>query len=137
MEWTAETIKLMVDGTVFHTLNNTENPYFDNEHFILLNIAMGGNLGGTIDPNFSSGVMEIDYVRVFQIQPLSWQSIQVSAEVDLFPNPSRGQVHINSTKELELITVYDLTGRLLFKHPIHGYSTTLNLTLTLDYMWSS
>ena len=130
MEWTAETIKLMVDGTVFHTLDNTVNPYFDNEHFILLNIAMGGNLGGTIDPNFSSGVMEIDYVRVFEIQPLSSQSIQVSAEVDLFPNPSRGQVHINSTKELELITVYDLTGRLLFKHPIHGYSTTLNLTLT-------
>jgi hypothetical protein len=27
---------------------------------------MGGNLGGAIDPAFTSGVMEVDYVRVYQ-----------------------------------------------------------------------
>ena len=30
------------------------------------NIAMGGNLGGNIDPNFTQDIMEIDYVRVYQ-----------------------------------------------------------------------
>ncbi|MFT5941691.1 MAG: beta-glucanase (GH16 family), partial [Sediminicola sp.] len=36
------------------------------DQFILLNIAMGGNLGGAIDPNFTQDTMEIDYVRVYQ-----------------------------------------------------------------------
>ena len=27
---------------------------------------MGGNLGGTIDPNFTEDEMIVDYVRVFQ-----------------------------------------------------------------------
>jgi hypothetical protein len=31
-----------------------------------LNIAMGGTLGGAIDPAFKSTTFEIDYVRVYQ-----------------------------------------------------------------------
>jgi hypothetical protein len=31
-----------------------------------MNIAVGGNFGGAIDPAFNSGTMEIDYVRVYQ-----------------------------------------------------------------------
>jgi hypothetical protein len=27
---------------------------------------MGGNLGGTVDPNFSEDIMEVDFVRVYQ-----------------------------------------------------------------------
>jgi hypothetical protein len=27
---------------------------------------MGGNLGGTVDPNFSEDVMEVDFVRIYQ-----------------------------------------------------------------------
>ena len=40
----------MVDDVVFHSLDNAANPYFDN-HFLLLNVAMGGALGGAI-PKF-------------------------------------------------------------------------------------
>ena len=39
---------------------------YDNRHYLLLNIAIGGNLGGDIDPSFSQDRMEVDYVRVFQ-----------------------------------------------------------------------
>jgi hypothetical protein len=31
-----------------------------------MNIAIGGNLGGTIDPAFTSATMEVDYIRVYQ-----------------------------------------------------------------------
>jgi hypothetical protein len=34
--------------------------------FIILNVAMGGNLGGTVDPSFTTDQMEIDYVGVYQ-----------------------------------------------------------------------
>ena len=56
----------MVDGQPFHTLDNSQNDYFDNEHFILLNIAIGGNMGGDIPDEFDTSTMEIDYVRVYQ-----------------------------------------------------------------------
>ena len=35
-------------------------------HFIILNVAMGGSLGGSIDPDFTESDMQIDYVRVYQ-----------------------------------------------------------------------
>ena len=39
---------------------------FDANQFLILNIAMGGTLGGNIDPGFTESTMEIDYVRVYQ-----------------------------------------------------------------------
>ncbi len=39
---------------------------FDQEFYLIINLAMGGAMGGTIDPNFVSDTFEIDYVRVFQ-----------------------------------------------------------------------
>ena len=70
LEWTADKLKFFVDGDHYFTYepkNKTpENwPYF-NDQFILLNVAMGGNLGGTIDSNFTEDEMEVDYVRLFQ-----------------------------------------------------------------------
>ncbi|PKL01185.1 MAG: glycoside hydrolase [Tenericutes bacterium HGW-Tenericutes-1] len=39
---------------------------FDQEFYLIINLAMGGAMGGTVDPNFVSDTFEIDYVRVFQ-----------------------------------------------------------------------
>ena len=47
-------------------MDNTASVPYDNPHYILLNIAMGGNLGGAIEESFSSDIMEIDYVRIFK-----------------------------------------------------------------------
>lgn len=117
MDWSAETIELSVDGTVFHTLNNAQNPYFDNEHFILLNIAMGGQLGGTISDDFISDIMEIDYVRVYELQPLSSAVIDnQNVEISIYPNPSTGQFYVETPNVINKIVVYDLTGRILSKY---------------------
>ena len=35
-------------------------------HYLLLNIAMGGNLGGDIPGTFEEDKMEIEYVRFYQ-----------------------------------------------------------------------
>ena len=66
MEWTKDKIRILVDNKEFVSLNNTADVPFDNPHYLLLNIAIGGNLGGDIDPSFSQDIMEVDYVRVFQ-----------------------------------------------------------------------
>ncbi len=120
MEWTAESINLMVDDVVFHSLNNSQNPYFDNEHFILLNIAMGGGLGGTIPASFTSSIMEIDYVRVYQIQPLALDTLEKST-INLYPNPAQDMLLI-AAPDVDNIHVqaYDLQGKLLLKRKVNN-----------------
>jgi hypothetical protein len=55
-----------VDDIEFYQLELNSSMPFKADQFLILNIAMGGNLGGTIDPNFVSSTLEIDYVRVYQ-----------------------------------------------------------------------
>lgn len=68
--WNSEKIEFTVDGNVHYTYKptskNDDNWPFNKRQFIILNVAMGGTLGGDIAPNFSEGTMEIDYVRVYQ-----------------------------------------------------------------------
>ena len=66
VEWSEATIKFSVDDAVFYTFTNAAGLPFNQNFFIILNVAMGGNFGGPVDPAFTSAAMEIDYVRVYQ-----------------------------------------------------------------------
>ena len=66
VEWTATSIKFSVDGVVYYSFVNTPALPFNQNFFIIVNMAMGGNFGGTIDPAFTSATMEVDYIRVYQ-----------------------------------------------------------------------
>tara|TARA_B100001564_G_scaffold256165_1_gene218088 strand:- start:4584 stop:6410 length:1827 start_codon:yes stop_codon:yes gene_type:complete len=112
MIWTDEGISLMVDGVEFHNTSNVNMSFFQANHFILLNVAMGGALGGSIDPNFSSAIMEIDYVRVYQPQPLSTPSI-FENELLLYPNPSDGSFQIESGIQIDEVHIYSINGQKL------------------------
>lgn len=66
MEWTEDEIKMYVDDVEHLVIsNNADLPFVEN-FFMVLNIAMGGTLGGTIDPDFTEDSMEIDYIKVYQ-----------------------------------------------------------------------
>lgn len=39
---------------------------FDQDFYLILNLAMGGGLGGEVDPAFTSDAFMVDYVRVFK-----------------------------------------------------------------------
>jgi hypothetical protein len=66
VEWSATEIKFAIDDQVYHTLSNDATLPFNEDFFFILNVAMGGTLGGTVDPNFTEDMMEIDYIKVFQ-----------------------------------------------------------------------
>lgn len=66
VEWSVTNIKIYVDAQLYHTVNNSAGLPFNQSFFILLNMAMGGNFGGAIDPAFTSATFEIDYIRVYQ-----------------------------------------------------------------------
>jgi hypothetical protein len=66
VEWTDTKIEFFIDDASYHVFNNDATTPFNADFFLILNVAMGGDLGGTVDPAFTEDTMEIDYVKVFQ-----------------------------------------------------------------------
>jgi len=66
LEWTESYIKMSVDDNEYYTIDLNSSLPFDHDFFIILNVAMGGTLGGSIDSGFTDDIMEVDYVRVYQ-----------------------------------------------------------------------
>ncbi|ROR23878.1 Ig-like protein group 2 [Mobilisporobacter senegalensis] len=76
--WEEESIKWYVDGKCFSKITsdqwystgapNDENAPFDQEFYIIMNLAVGGWFDGGITPNPSDlpGKMQVDYVRVYK-----------------------------------------------------------------------
>jgi beta-glucanase (GH16 family) len=65
LDWSASVIRIYVDDQLVHSLANSASVPFNHDFFFILNVAMGGTFGGTIDPNFSNATMEVDYIRVY------------------------------------------------------------------------
>ncbi|MXV14797.1 family 16 glycosylhydrolase [Hufsiella ginkgonis] len=70
IDWNSSSIAWFVDGVQFHTANIANNinstEEFHKPFFILLNMAVGGNLPGqTIDQGKLPASMYVDYVRVY------------------------------------------------------------------------
>lgn len=65
VDWTETNIRFYVNDQLFFNVPNSQAIPFNKNFFLILNVAMGGTFGGSIDPAFTSSTMEIDYVRVF------------------------------------------------------------------------
>ena len=70
VEWNYSGITWFLDGNQFHSVTRDAVPgewVFDQPFFIILNLAIGGTLGGQIDQNLQFPLRYyIDYVRVYQ-----------------------------------------------------------------------
>lgn len=70
MTWTVQSISIGVDGRVYHTYrNDRKGPAswpFDTPHYLLVNLAIGGDMAGKIDDTIFPVDFDIDYVRVYQ-----------------------------------------------------------------------
>lgn len=69
VEWDDQEIVFSVDGVVHYIYKpagkNRETWPFGTRQFLILNVAMGASWF-TIDPDFESSTMQVDYVRVYQ-----------------------------------------------------------------------
>ncbi|GAB2547495.1 family 16 glycosylhydrolase [Rufibacter soli] len=80
-EWSPTEIKFFVDNILYYTyapaVKDARTWPFTEDQFLIMNIAVGGNLGSEptletnglkngIDPNLTSTRMEVEYVRVYQ-----------------------------------------------------------------------
>ena len=70
MHWTKQGIRFGIDGVAhFEYLNPGTGPVrwpFDAPQFLILNIAIGGDLGGKVDDSIFPVHMEVEHVRVYQ-----------------------------------------------------------------------
>jgi len=70
LHWTATEIAVGVDGVVYFRYANPgtgrDRWPFDAPQYLLLNIAIGGVLGGTVDDSIFPVMMEVEHVRVYQ-----------------------------------------------------------------------
>lgn len=70
VEWEETQLRFYVDGSLYHTINETSNrPIYETAKNIIVNLAVGGDFGG--DPNASTiwpQTMYVDYVRVWEKQ---------------------------------------------------------------------
>ena len=68
--WTKDEIQIGVDGVNYYRATKPAGGYrawpFDFPQYLLLNIAIGGNLGGAVDDTIFPVTLEIEHVRVFQ-----------------------------------------------------------------------
>jgi beta-glucanase (GH16 family) len=75
IEWTPEYIDFYVDGISCAKFSITDDAAdksdlswpFNKPFFLILNIAVGGGLGGPVEDDTLPYVMAIDYVRVYRI----------------------------------------------------------------------
>ena len=72
IEWTPERMDFFLDNTLYNHIGNEHKTAaewpFDSPFYLLMNIAVGGNLGGKhgIDENVFPATMEVDYIRVYK-----------------------------------------------------------------------
>jgi beta-glucanase (GH16 family) len=62
IEWDKDNIRFFIDEIMVTSHNISNCAQYKEPMFALLNVAMGGNLGGNIDPNLLSVTMEVDYI---------------------------------------------------------------------------
>ena len=70
LHWTADEIAIGIDGVVHFRYPNPRSGRrfwpFDAPQYLVLNIAIGGVLGGTVDDGIFPVTMEVEHVRVWQ-----------------------------------------------------------------------
>ncbi|MDL2213722.1 BNR-4 repeat-containing protein, partial [Bacteroides sp. OttesenSCG-928-N06] len=122
MDWDETAIKLYLDDellneiplseTINGSLGKHTNP-FKQPHYLLLNLAIGGDNGGTPDFNAFPMKYEIDYVRVYQKKNTAHLSLvgngysKTSVNTTVFRNNS-----LVTHKNKQYIAYYDADCRL-------------------------
>ncbi|KMQ51172.1 beta-glucanase [Chitinispirillum alkaliphilum] len=86
VEWYEDRIDFLVDDTIYFTFENRDDyTYrewpFDKRFHLLLNVAVGGDWGGAegVDNSIFPVRMEIEYVRVYQLEGTGDHSVSVSS----------------------------------------------------------
>ena len=64
IDWLPDQIDWYVDGVLFGSQQKLDKDWvFDHEFYLIMNLAMGGNFGGPIEPGLKEASMSFDWIR--------------------------------------------------------------------------
>ncbi|MEI7897628.1 MAG: family 16 glycosylhydrolase [bacterium] len=149
VSWTYNRIEFRIDSVFYYAYNpatrNGQTWPFDKPFFIIMNIAMGGNMGSAaqyetgglkngIDPSLYMARMEIDYVRVYQYPNAiddskgndGGQGIEKST---ISPNPTNGKILVTvPTGHPVQGDIYNLAGINVFQFKSNNNTIDLDIS---------
>jgi beta-glucanase (GH16 family) len=119
LEWTTNAINWYVNGQLYETqtswwsssTTNTSdiNPYpapFNEPFYVVMNLAIGGTLGGTIDNSIFPADMQVDYVRLYNLTaPLQLTAGLSGGKLSL-TWPSNIVCHLESATNLSTTSIW-------------------------------
>lgn len=112
LDWNSNKMTFSVDGIVHYVYNpvtkTIQNWPYNAPQYLLFNVAILPNIAS----NFTESAMEIDYVRVYQTNPLSIDK-KVLNDLKVYPNPSHTIINISSQSVIDKVKLYDSTGKLI------------------------
>jgi beta-glucanase (GH16 family) len=129
VNWSPNQITFLIDGVGYYTykpsVQNADTWPFDLDQFLLLNVAMGG-VAGAIDPNFTESSMVIDYVRVYQNNPLSIDDV-FAEKFSVYPNPTENSdvINIRTTEQIDKIELYNAVGQTIISRSNNPYQINI------------
>lgn len=62
IEWTQNSIQFFIDDSMVASQNLANCAQYKESMFVLINLAMGGDLGGAIDTTLNKATLEVDYI---------------------------------------------------------------------------
>lgn len=156
MDWDSESIKLYLDNELVNAVNldktvNTygnaagKNPFRDNPAYLLVNLALGGDNGGSINDGLLPLQYKIDYVRFYQ-KPGQWHEAygkwtatgigQVASGKEDYQwfrvvNGNHWVVNAASFASQATVSIYDLSGKCLSSQEVKGANTPISAFDTL------
>ena len=129
--WKEDTITWYVDETELFSLNPSSYwsipsqsawPFNANEWYLMINLAItqAGPNSNTVFPN----QMEVDYVRVYQENTTSIESVRENENI-IYPNPSNNYI-VFKGNNLKYIRIYNIEGSLILDK-ILNQNKTINV----------
>lgn len=133
MDWNEEAIKIYLDDKLMNytPLAGTVNPStgfypweginpFHNPQYLLLNLALGGDNGGSLSGTKFPARYEIDYVRIYQKSATSAiKDNHIRNEMDAFGG--KNQINVvfdNCSPEKTMVEIFGFSGMSIYKESL-------------------
>ncbi|MEI8084609.1 MAG: family 16 glycosylhydrolase [Paludibacter sp.] len=131
IDWDPDQILFYIDNvltaTLYRNFTDTSTGWpFNQDFYAILNLAVGGTMGGNVDDNiFNSPVeMKVDYVHLYQLNTAVEQIKET--QLNVYPTKFTNEIKIK-TEMPTPISIYNAIGNLILKIMING-EETINAT---------
>ena len=127
VEWTPTKMVFSVDSIVHYTYEPVDRTSFtwpfDNPQYLLLNIA----IQSSIDVNFTSSPMILDYVRVYQSSTLNQDELEYNS-ITIYPSPAKERITVEQPWRNANFIVYNVKGTAVIEKTLGLGQTDIDIS---------